>query len=858
MAKDSELVVLLKLDGTELGKGITRAQQDITKIGAAFTAVSASAAVAVKFAADFQDNMIKAARSAGVTSAAFSSLSYAAGMSGVNTETLSKSLIKLQAPSKTASETFQDLGISTKDASGKMKDQSKLLEELAGKFEQIESPAVKSQAAVRIFGEEGAKMVSMLEGGSKALAEARKEAEAFGQVVSEKAGKNAELMNDNITKLSMGMTGFRNVVSESVIEMVNQSKVLEQIQESLKGAISWWRGLSSETKTLIIQSAAAAAAFGVLLLAVSAIAAAIPAIVAGFSILAGTVGVVAAGVIGMIKFSKDFSDMWENAKAKAAAFAAAMGPVGVAIAQTTLLFKKLGEMISSTTMLTDSYAIAANTLSNAAGDLITQLEKKRKVTVKLREAVQQIDESWKYATRSLDGFQATMGEFVAASAPDMLSAEIEFREFSQGVEKAMQRSRKAIATANLAKELADIASAAVKPFGELTETIAKGIEYDSQVALRDLDVVSRQAEESYKATREALETSENDKIRALESSYDQQIRLIQDSENRKNGMAQAAANERLLIADDEYQKAKEAAQKAYEDQLVLDQENYETKMAVLEERALDREQRQLTESIMEDDQRKLKELREKEHEERLAALAKEYADKTKGIDAEAKAVEKANTELSKLEIEALTKAKNEALTLAETEKNAKLKTLDEQRAVEEKSIEKKRLETQYNAQVDAFNATKAVKIAETAASGAAAAAQAFVSMTAAMPFGLGQILGGVVAGVILTTTAMRIGQINSQKPIKPAGLLEEGGLIGGSGRHMDGSDYPARVESQEFVIDRGRTQKMFNAIDNGMMGGGVTIRFEAGAIQGDIRDERTIDRIADMLGRKISRQMVMS
>ena len=118
-----------------------------------------------------------------------------------------------------------------------------------------------------------------------------------------------------------------------------------------------------------------------------------------------------------------------------------------------------------------------------------------------------------------------------------------------------------------------------------------------------------------------------------------------------------------------------------------------------------------------------------------------------------------------------------------------------------------RLQTQYNAQVDAFNATKAVKIAETAASGAAAAAQAFVSMTAAMPFGLGQALGGAVAAVIIATTSMRIAQIEKQKPIKPAGLLEDGGVIAGNITHAQGG-IPAEVESGEMFIDKGRTAKM--------------------------------------------------
>ena len=88
---------------------------------------------------------------------------------------------------------------------------------------------------------------------------------------------------------------------------------------------------------------------------------------------------------------------------------------------------------------------------------------------------------------------------------------------------------------------------------------------------------------------------------------------------------------------------------------------------------------------------------------------------------------------NKAEIEALTIAKAEALEKAEAEKNAKLKALDEQRAKEEKDLEKQRLQTQYNAQVDAFNATKATKMAETVASGIASAAQAFAAL-APIPF----------------------------------------------------------------------------------------------------------------------------
>jgi len=825
---DSKLVVMLKLDGTELGKGITKAQADIAKIGAAFTGVGLAAGAAVKFAADFQDSTIKAARSAGVASQAFSSLSYAASLSGVSSEQLGKSLVKLQAPSESAARTFKDLGIQAKDARGKMKDQSTLLEELAGKFEQIQDPAIKSQAAVRIFGEEGTKMVSMLEGGKKALQEARAEAEAFGQTVSEKAGKAAEQFNDNITKVGMGLSGIRNVVSESAIEFVNQSKAMEKVQDVLKGVISYWRGLSTETQQSIIKVVAITAGLGALLLALSAVAAALPALAAGFALLTAPISLIALGIAGMIKFGADFNRFWEESKAKAMAFAAALGPMGIAIAQTAKLFKWLYDNLIKTSEAMTNIGDSMDYASKRAGELLKMIEKKRPAMIKLSAAAKTV---------------ATEYYAIAGAVETGIAA------VAKGAKDAQ------VATANMVREIAEVAGQVVRPFSGLTDAIAKGIEYDAAVASRDLDAMSQKAEEAYNAQREALESQEDAKLKALDKSYQDQIDALRNAEEAKNTIAQFAANERLLIADDEYNQAKAMAEAKFAADLERDQMEYEAKMAVLDSRAIDREQRQLTETIMDEDARLLREARQREHEERLAALAKEHSGKIKGIDDDLKLNQKVNTEKNKLEIEALTLAKNEALTAAEAEKNAKLKGLDDARAAEEKSLEKQRLETQYKAQLDAFNATKATKIAETVASGIASAAQAFAAL-APIPFvGIG--LGTAAAAVISGAMAMRVAQINSQAPIKPAGLLEDGGVIGGNRSHAMGG-IPAEVESGELYIDKGRTAKLLGAIDNSLsgIGGGVSITFAAGAIQGDIRDEKTIEKISQKIGQQIQRRMV--
>ena len=957
---DSKLVVFLKLDGTEFGKGISQAQADTAKLGAAFSAVGVAAGAAVKFAANFQDSMIKTARSAGMASASFSSLAYAANLSGVQAGELAKNMTKLQNPSETATRAFKDLGIQIKDSKGNLKDQGQLLNELSDRLAGITDPATRSQAAIRIFGEEGAKMASLLEGGSKALAEARKEAYEFGQTVSKEAGENAEKFNDNIAKVTMGLSGLRNVVAESAIEFINQSKALETVQNALKGAIEWWRGLSDSTKETIMLVVSGVAAFGGLLLALSAVAAILPAIAAGFKLLIGPVGLIILGVTGLaaaltllrtdqdkqIKAAEEAErqavrngaawkdnaraleelrgkskltgaeqDKLADIKKRVAAEALRLGQninvetmslqqlidktkefqriqkveqykeinkqlvdLGKRYNETTANLERVNKEVENLTKsgfggaaMLKAYTDSSARLTKQQAELQARLtavgkkledsnkkeEEAIQTAIKFSSATEQVDRSWVYATRGLDGFNSAVGNFVRDTAPDMISAQLEFEEFSRAVERSMEKSKVAIATAGLVEAAAKVAQQVIAPFGQLTDAIAKGIEYDSQVALRDLDVVSNRAAEAYKANREALEMQEAEKIKALEKSFDEQIRVLTEGENAKNQAAQRAADERLLIANDEYERAKAAAEEKFKADLERDQMEYEAKMALLEERALDREQRQLTETIMEEDARLLREQREREHEARLAELAKEFAGKQKSIDADLKATEKANADKNKAEIEALQTAKAEALTAAEAEKNAKLKALDEQRAKEEKDLEKQRLQTQYNAQVDAFNATKATKMAETVASGIASAAQAFAAL-APIPF-VGVALGTAAAAVITAAMGMRVAQIEKQKPIKPAGLLEDGGVIAGNITHAQGG-IPAEVESGEMFIDKGRTAKMLRAIDNGLagMGGGVTVNIMAGAIQGDIRDESTLNKLADKLGRQIQRRMVFA
>ena len=482
----------------------------------------------------------------------------------------------------------------------------------------------------------------------------------------------------------MGLSGLRNVVAESAIEFINQSKALETVQDVLKSVIGWWRGLSDNTKQTIMTVVAGVAAFGGLLLALSALAAVLPAIAAGFALLTGPVGLVIAGV-GLLSAAYFALRTEQDAALKAARQAekqstanlsaireqitsleemsrktkltgadeANLAKIKEDVAKRAIaagqaidvqrmsleeLMSKMKEFegmekTKSIMSLTQQYtelskaqfqskvrldALAVQ-YKNATPEAYTAALNKELavykgletemnlVTSRVKDLTKEKKKSsaapfkWtgdkppEKALASLDSFNDALAKYSARNAATLEEEQKAVKEYQKAYTDGLGGIRNALATAGLAEAAAKVAQQVIAPFGQLTDAISKGIEYDSQVALRDLDVVSNRAAEAYKANREALEMQEAEKIKALEKSFDEQIRVLTEGENAKNQAAQRAADERLLIANDEYERAKAAAEEKFRADIERDQMEYEAKMALLEERALDREQRQLTE-----------------------------------------------------------------------------------------------------------------------------------------------------------------------------------------------------------------------------------------------------------------------
>lgn len=230
------LRVSLGLDSAQFTQGLNRAQTGLQRFAAAaragalllagaVTAAGGALAAAMKPIIDEADNLYKLSQAIGVPIEDLSRLRYAAELSGVGLDALGKAVKRLsanmyeagQSATGQAARAFAALGISVRDAEGRMRPAIKVMEDLAARFQKLPNGAEKTALAMQIFGKSGADMIPMLNAGSAGLAEMYAEAEELGIVLDEETGKSAERFNDNLTRLGKVKDGIVTKITAGML-----------------------------------------------------------------------------------------------------------------------------------------------------------------------------------------------------------------------------------------------------------------------------------------------------------------------------------------------------------------------------------------------------------------------------------------------------------------------------------------------------------------------------------------------------------------------------------------------------------------------------------------------------------------
>src|SRR5690606_10794299 len=191
-----------------------------TAVAAATTAFAAMA----KQTVDNADRLSKLSQVTGLSTESLSQLQYVADQSATSIDEIAKSMARLQRTQlnaarglATATRAFDAIGVSVTNADGSLRDTEEVMLDVADRFEKIEDGAAKAAIAQELFGRSGTNLIPFLNQGRAGIEALKKEADDFGLTVTSKAGKAAELFNDNLTRINAATRGLVNRVSEQLI-----------------------------------------------------------------------------------------------------------------------------------------------------------------------------------------------------------------------------------------------------------------------------------------------------------------------------------------------------------------------------------------------------------------------------------------------------------------------------------------------------------------------------------------------------------------------------------------------------------------------------------------------------------------
>jgi hypothetical protein len=185
----------------------------------AVAAVGLAGAGIALFAANAANEMFELSEKTGVSTESLSRFGYAASLNGINTETMGRSLEKLNksiyaaasAPAG-AVNAFTRLGVSLKDSEGNLRSSEDVLLDLSEKFKALPEGPERGALAMQLFGRAGAEMVPFLIQGKAGIQQLSDEADKLGITIGGKTGEASHQFEATLKRMQGALQGAANTV----------------------------------------------------------------------------------------------------------------------------------------------------------------------------------------------------------------------------------------------------------------------------------------------------------------------------------------------------------------------------------------------------------------------------------------------------------------------------------------------------------------------------------------------------------------------------------------------------------------------------------------------------------------------
>ncbi|RUV00075.1 hypothetical protein EOB36_18185 [Mesorhizobium sp. M6A.T.Cr.TU.017.01.1.1] len=216
-----------------LGDGLARTTGRLSSfvglLGLGGAGAVAGAYALAKSASDLGSEIGEASFKLGIGVEALQEYRFAAKMSGIESESLTKGIQKLGINASAASrgnkalaKDFKSLGVVLKGPNKQLRSTEDILNDTMTALTRVKDPLRRNELAFKLFGKSGVDMVKMLSDGADGLAELRAEARRTGSVMSARAAAAADEFGDNLDALLVRVNGLKLFLGVQLLPVMNE------------------------------------------------------------------------------------------------------------------------------------------------------------------------------------------------------------------------------------------------------------------------------------------------------------------------------------------------------------------------------------------------------------------------------------------------------------------------------------------------------------------------------------------------------------------------------------------------------------------------------------------------------------
>lgn len=209
---------------SSLAGGASEATLAIGGAAAAVAALGVAGAGIAIFAAKSANEIHELSEKTGVSTETLSRFGYAAGLSGVSTESLGKGLEKLNksvfaaatAP-QGAVNAYTRMGIALRDSNGEIRPTADILLDLSDKLKNTTNSVARGALAQQAMGRGAAEMLPFLLRGKEGIKALGEEADALGITISDSTGEKAHEFEETLKRMQGALMGAANTVMAELL-----------------------------------------------------------------------------------------------------------------------------------------------------------------------------------------------------------------------------------------------------------------------------------------------------------------------------------------------------------------------------------------------------------------------------------------------------------------------------------------------------------------------------------------------------------------------------------------------------------------------------------------------------------------